>query len=292
MIYEFYANLYKGRVERVDNVPYQWVLTRIECRDIAFDDRLLNHILETPQDGIRFYTKNKKFFDPNLYIERRFEEIFVRGEVLKRHDDRNVNKLDAYGRLLHHMISNIIIPNVGYKSSITNMHSFVMLALHENRRMNFGYMAIEHMLTTQSSSTKCLPYGCFITKIFQYFVINLVGIVDHIGHRKIYNQQTFKRMGFERNDEWGFIRGGQDQGDSEKEDDDDEQEEMHMSEEESDSEMEVERIRRETRRKKRQERPEERSSSESISQVMDMIASFQKILCTRLDALDNKMTDI
>ncbi|KAI5652676.1 hypothetical protein M9H77_29863 [Catharanthus roseus] len=275
MIYEFYANLHKGRVERVDSVPHQRVLTRIRGRDIAFDDRLLNHILKTVQDGIRFYTKNKKCFDPNLYIERRFEEIFTRGEVLKRHDDRNINKLDAYGRLLYHMISNIIIPNVGHKLSITNRHSFVMLALHEHRRMNFRYMAIEHMLATQSSSTKCLPYGYFITKIFQYFVINLVGIGDHIGHGKIYNQQTFKRIGFERNNEGGFIRGGQDQGDSEEEDDDEEQEEMHVSEEESDSETEVERIRRETRRKKRQERPEEGLSSGSISQVMDMIASLQ-----------------
>ncbi|KAI5648651.1 hypothetical protein M9H77_34656 [Catharanthus roseus] len=169
----FYANFHKGRIERVDNVPYQWIVTRIGGRDIAFDDRLLNEILDTPQDGIRFYTKNKKCFDPNLYSEIRFEEIFTRREVLKRHDDRNVNKLDAYGRLLHHMISNIIIPNVGHKLSITNMHAFVMLALHEHRMMNFGYIAIEHMLATQSSSTKCLPYGCFITKILQHFVINL-----------------------------------------------------------------------------------------------------------------------
>ncbi|KAI5652501.1 hypothetical protein M9H77_29688 [Catharanthus roseus] len=160
------------------NEPY-YVLTRIGGRDIAFDDRF-------PQDGIRIYTKNKKCFDPNLYSERQFEEIFTREEVLKRHDDRNVNKLDAYGRWLHHMISNIIIPNVGHKSSITNMHAFVILALHEHRRMNFGYMAIEQMLATQSSSTKCFSYGCFITKILQHFVINLVGISDHIGHGKIY----------------------------------------------------------------------------------------------------------
>ncbi|KAI5652720.1 hypothetical protein M9H77_29907 [Catharanthus roseus] len=266
------------------------VLTRIGGRDIAFDDRISH--FGNPSRWNKILYENKKCFDPNLYIERSFEEIFTRGEVLKRHYDRNVNKLDAYRRLLYHMISNIIIPNVGHKSSITNMHSFVMLALHEHRRMNFGYMAIEYMLATQSSSTKCLPYGCFITKIFQYFVINLVGIGDHIGHRNIYYQQTFKRMGFERNDEGGFIRGGQDQGDSEEEDDDEEQEEMHVSEEESDFEMEVERIGRETRRKKRQERPKEGSSSGSISQVMDMIASLQTMLCTRLDALDNKMTDI
>ncbi|KAI5658926.1 hypothetical protein M9H77_27719 [Catharanthus roseus] len=151
MIYEFYANLHKGRTEKVDNISHQWLVTRIGGKDIAFDDRLLNAILDTPQDGIRFYTKNKKCYDANLYSEKRFAEIFTKGEILKRHDDRNVNKLDAYGRVLHHMISNIIIPNVGHKSSITNMHAFVMLALHEQRRMNFGFMAIEHMLAAQSS---------------------------------------------------------------------------------------------------------------------------------------------
>ncbi|KAI5648995.1 hypothetical protein M9H77_35000 [Catharanthus roseus] len=112
-----------------------------------------------------------------------------------------MNKLDAYGRLLHHMISNIIIPNVGHKSSITNIHFFVMLALHEHRRMNFGFMAIEHSLATQTSSTKYFLYGCFLTKVFQYFVQNLVGVRDHIGIGKIYNKHTFKRIGFSRNEE-------------------------------------------------------------------------------------------
>ncbi|KAI5680268.1 hypothetical protein M9H77_01495 [Catharanthus roseus] len=41
MIYEFYANLHKGRIERVDDIPHQWVLSRIGGRDVAFDDRLL-----------------------------------------------------------------------------------------------------------------------------------------------------------------------------------------------------------------------------------------------------------
>ncbi|KAI5680534.1 hypothetical protein M9H77_01761 [Catharanthus roseus] len=195
---------------------------------------------------------------------------FNKGLVLKRHDDRNVSKLDAYGRLVHHMISNIIIPNVGHKSSITNMHSFVMLALHEHRRMNFSFMAIEHMLATQSLFTKCLLYGCSLIKIFQYFVLNLVGVGDHIGPGKLYNQHTFMRMGFEKNNEGQLVRGGQDDSDEEDDDDDDdydddEQEEMNMSEEESDSEIEEERFRRETRKKKRQERTEEGSSSGSMT---------------------------
>ncbi|KAI5653522.1 hypothetical protein M9H77_30709 [Catharanthus roseus] len=141
MIYEFYANLHKGRIERVDNVPHQWILTRIGGRDIVFDDRLLNEILDTPQD--------------------------------------------------------------------------------------------EHMLATQCSSTKCLSYGYFITKILQHFLINLVGIGDHIGHGKIYTHQTFKRMGFEKDEDGTFIQSGKDDDDNDEEDDDEDQEDMDMEEEDT-----------------------------------------------------------
>ncbi|KAI5666636.1 hypothetical protein M9H77_16489 [Catharanthus roseus] len=276
-----FISVKEDRIERVESIPHQWVLSRIGGWDIAFDDTLLNTILETPQNGIRFYTKNKKYFDPNLYSERRFEEIFTKREVLKRHDDRNVDKLDAYGRLIHHMISNIIIPNVGHKSSITNMHSFVMVAIHKHRRMNFGFMAIKYMLATQSSSTKCLPYYCFLTKIFQHFVLNLVGVGDHIGPGKIYNQHTFKRMGFERNEEGLFVRGVQDDNDEDDDKDNEEREGMNIDEEESDTEPEEETHRKEIRQKKREERTEEGSSSGSITQLMEMIASLQASMNSR-----------
>ncbi|KAI5662104.1 hypothetical protein M9H77_21427 [Catharanthus roseus] len=211
--------------------------------------------------------------------ERRFEEVLKKGEVLKRHDDRN-NKLDAYGRLLHHMICNVVIPNVGHKSSITNTHSFVMLALHEHRRMNFGYMAIEHMLANQMSSTKCLPYGCFLTKVFKYFVLNLVRVGDASGAGKIHNKHTFKRMGFAKNEEGMLVRGGQDDDDEETDEDNEGnegQEAINVDEEESEEEPEEETYRREMRQKKRQEQVEEDQSSRSMTQIMDMVASSKTV---------------
>ncbi|KAI5677344.1 hypothetical protein M9H77_08294 [Catharanthus roseus] len=151
------------------------------------------------------------------------------------------------------------------------MYSFVMLAHHEHRRMNFGFMAIEHMLATQSSSTKFLPYGYFLTRISQHFVINLVGVSDHIGPGKIYNQHTFTRIGFEKNNEGQLKRGGQEEIDEEDDDnDDEEQEEMNIGEEESESETEEERFRGETRQKKRQEKMEEGSSLATLLEAKDL----------------------
>ncbi|KAI5671037.1 hypothetical protein M9H77_11401 [Catharanthus roseus] len=265
--------------------PMILIAKGVNGKNIVVDDKLLNSILETPEDGMCFYTKKKKkrkYFDQNLYSEKRFEEIFTKGIVLKRSEDRTIAKLDAYGRILHRIISNIVIPNVRHKSSITNMHSFVMLTMHKHKRMNFGYIIIEHMLATQSSSTKCLPYGCFITKIFQHFEINLVGVGDHIGPGKIYNQNTFKRKGFERTDEELFIRGGQQGSDDDEEDNGDEEEGNEpesMDDEEED-------IRREMRSKKRQERTEEGQPSVDTALILDRIAAMQAQLNDRLDNND------
>ncbi|KAI5652508.1 hypothetical protein M9H77_29695 [Catharanthus roseus] len=133
------------------------------------------------------------------------------------------------------------------------------------------------------------PMVVFLTKVFQHFKITFFRPNDHIGIGKIYNQNTFKRMGFSRTKDGRLIRRAQaeDSKNSEKE-----EEEEGNEPEENDSETEVERIRREIRRKKRQERTEEGSSSGSMNQVMEMIASLQTSIYTWLDALDSKMSDI
>ncbi|KAI5666362.1 hypothetical protein M9H77_16215 [Catharanthus roseus] len=277
MLYEFYANLQRGRNQSGGNA----ITSRVNGKNIVVDDKLLNSILETPEDGMYFYTKKKKCFDQNLYSDKRFEEIFTKGIMLKRSEDRTVAKLDTYGRILHQIISNIVISNVWQKSSITNMHSFVMLAMHEHRKMNFGYIAIEHMLATQFSSTKCLPYGCFIKKIFQHFEINLVGVGDHIGPGKIYKQNTFKRVGFERTDEGLFIRGGQQGSDDDDKEDNGDEEEGNEPESMDDEEED---IRRGMRSKKRQERMEKGQSSVDMTLILDRIAAILKV--TFLEAKD------
>ncbi|KAI5680389.1 hypothetical protein M9H77_01616 [Catharanthus roseus] len=106
MLYVFYANLQRDRNQIGGNA----ITSRVNGKNNVIDDNLLNSILETPEDEMCFYTKNKKCFDQNLYSEKRFEEIFIKGIVLKRSEDRTVAKLDAYGRILHHIISNIVIP--------------------------------------------------------------------------------------------------------------------------------------------------------------------------------------
>ncbi|KAI5672755.1 hypothetical protein M9H77_13119 [Catharanthus roseus] len=105
------------------------------------------------------------------------------------------------------------------------------------------------MLATQTSFTKCLPYGCFLTKVFRYFLLNLVGVVDPIGARKIHNKHNFKRMDFEKNEEGMLVRGGQDESDKDNEGNE-EQEAMNVDEEESETKSKEETFRGEMRAEK------------------------------------------
>ncbi|KAI5668018.1 hypothetical protein M9H77_17871 [Catharanthus roseus] len=68
MIHEFYANLHKGRIQKKRNITYQWVISMVSGRDIFFDDRLLNTILETPDDEQKM---PKRSFKGNLQRSKR-----------------------------------------------------------------------------------------------------------------------------------------------------------------------------------------------------------------------------
>ncbi|KAI5681333.1 hypothetical protein M9H77_02560 [Catharanthus roseus] len=154
MLYEFYTNLQSGRIQTGGNV----ITSRVNGKNIAFDDRLLNSILETPEDGMCFYTKNKKCFIPICVVKR------------------------------------------GHKSSITNMHSFVMLAMCSN--------ILRSLSLDQVTISESVRYAI---------------------------KNTFKRTGFSRNEDGILIRGGQeeDSENSEKEEEEEGNEPEDMDEDET-----------------------------------------------------------
>ncbi|KAI5657653.1 hypothetical protein M9H77_26446 [Catharanthus roseus] len=235
---------------------------------------------------IERFTQGKENFEKLLGLQR---SPFDKNGIGYNHS--NASSKRTYFIKASSSLSHPCCTYCGHKSSITNMHSFVMLAMHEHRKMNFGYITIEHMLATQSSSTKCLPCGCFITKIFQHFEINLVGVGDHIDPGKIYNQNTFKRIGFERTDEGLFIRGGQQGSDDDDDDQEDNGDEEGGNEPENmdKDETNEEDIRREMRSKRRQEKKEEGSSLVDIGQLMARIIVMQSQLNGQLDDIDGKI---
>ncbi|KAI5652640.1 hypothetical protein M9H77_29827 [Catharanthus roseus] len=64
---------------------------------------------------------------------------------------------------------------------------------------------------------------------------------DHIGISKIYNQNTFKRMGFSRNEDVRLIRGSQEEDCDSKEEEEDEGNEPENMDEDETNEEEIQR---------------------------------------------------
>ncbi|KAI5654371.1 hypothetical protein M9H77_31558 [Catharanthus roseus] len=107
----------------------EWQL-KVGGRDISFDDRMLNTVLGIPDNGIRFYTKNEKCFDPNLYSERRFEELFTRGEI-------SPTKCFPYGCILIKVFIYFVLSLVGVSDyigvgKIYNRHTIKRMGFSRN----------------------------------------------------------------------------------------------------------------------------------------------------------------
>ncbi|KAI5658111.1 hypothetical protein M9H77_26904 [Catharanthus roseus] len=89
MLYEFYANLQRGRIQSGGNV----VTSRVNGKNIAFDDKLLNSILETPEDGMCFYTKIRNALIQIYTMKRDIQEhlgvvMRAKAKQLKSHKDQ------------------------------------------------------------------------------------------------------------------------------------------------------------------------------------------------------------
>ncbi|KAI5658752.1 hypothetical protein M9H77_27545 [Catharanthus roseus] len=68
MIYEFYANLHKGRVQKQGNITYQWVTSKVGGIDISFDDRMLNTILGKPENvGVGDHIGIEKIYNKHTF---------------------------------------------------------------------------------------------------------------------------------------------------------------------------------------------------------------------------------
>ncbi|KAI5652976.1 hypothetical protein M9H77_30163 [Catharanthus roseus] len=130
-----------------------------------------------------------------------------------------------------------------------------------------------------------ITYQWVTSGIFQYFVLNLVRIGDHIGLEKIYNKHIFKRMGSSRNEEGMLVRGGQEDDDKEEDEEEDEgQDAMKVDKEVSEEEPEEETFRRKMKQKKRQERVKEGQSSGMHKRSLkdDLRRSKRPLKITRL----------
>ncbi|KAL2462067.1 Uncharacterized protein Adt_45487 [Abeliophyllum distichum] len=83
------------------------------------------------------------------------------------------NQLTLPCRVLHNIISHIIVPRKGHLDEVNHFDVFLLDSMLVGRKLDFSYIMLHHMNTVhRGHRPMALPYGMILTKIFQHHQIS------------------------------------------------------------------------------------------------------------------------
>ena len=81
-------------------------------------------------------------------------------------DKPSVHNLTMINKVLHHMICSILLPQGGHRDEVSYYEAFLMDSILMGRRIHLRYLMMMHMISCSESATRVLPYGHFLTRVF------------------------------------------------------------------------------------------------------------------------------
>lgn len=70
-------------------------------------------------------------------------------------------------RILHHMISYILMPRGRHRDEVSYFELFLIDVILTGRRIHLGYIMMHYMTIYQEDKKRTLPYGRFLTRVFK-----------------------------------------------------------------------------------------------------------------------------
>lgn len=122
---------------------------------------------------------------PKVYmIDKWDDQVGVTQQAVLQYICANLSGLDGLipthkvlgpeNSLLHRIITHILTPQSGSHHRVTVFDSIILFALITSTPISFAYIMIRHMWEAVKSTKKDnLPYGMFLTCIFEYFKFDL-----------------------------------------------------------------------------------------------------------------------
>ncbi|GAV72356.1 hypothetical protein CFOL_v3_15844, partial [Cephalotus follicularis] len=102
-------------------------------------------------------------------------------------------------RFLHRAVCTHILPKVGGFDEVTHMEAYTMYHFITGHRINVPSLLINHMNSIHDRENARLGYSNIITKILQFFHIDLSGEVHHdLQSADKLGKGTLGRMGFKK----------------------------------------------------------------------------------------------
>ena len=79
----------------------------------------------------------------------------------------SAHSLIVTSRVLHHMIYSILLPRGGHRDEVSYLEAFIVDSILTGRQIHVGYLMMMHMISYVESTTRVLPYGRFLTRVFK-----------------------------------------------------------------------------------------------------------------------------
>ncbi|GAB2290245.1 hypothetical protein Dimus_024527 [Dionaea muscipula] len=170
------------------------VKSKVRGVDMEFDHEKLTTILDVPgKNGICEYIKDvweeSKYTKP-LEIIRRFanDENLMAARRVKS------GELKPFQRFVHFLVMKNVVPRFGKRDTSSFLDLTYMDHLMSRRLVNLPRVMIRHMSYVISMKDHELPYGDWLTMVFEAFGVPLVDKKGEEPKRYDYFEETFLTM--------------------------------------------------------------------------------------------------
>ena len=116
--------------------------------------------------------------------------------------------LTMINRVLHRIIYSFLLSQGGHRDEVSYLEAFLMDSILTVRRICMGYLMMMHMISCCESTTRVLPYGRFLTKVFKDVGVDLSKETDFEAPSiyDTYDEQSLGQMKFEKAPDGSWIR--------------------------------------------------------------------------------------
>lgn len=163
----FYSNMLIS-----DTAPNK-IFTSVGGVEIAFDVEELNRILMIPNEGFQVFSCRKKIQKPWFNVVDAVRNICRRSDLSEFFCNASfkAQALPLQVRVLHSIIQHFISIRTGHFDEVTRLDVCLLDSILVGRKVDVGYILVQHMLDTPDNKSRSLPYGSIITRVLKYFKV-------------------------------------------------------------------------------------------------------------------------
>nr|CAN71188.1 hypothetical protein VITISV_005042 [Vitis vinifera] len=106
------------------------------------------------------------------------------------------------------MICSILLPRGGHRDEVSYYEAFLVDSLLTGRRIHVGYVMMRHMMSCCESTTRVLPYGRFLTRVFKDAGVDLSRETEFEAPSiyDTYDEHSLGRMKLEKAPDGSWVR--------------------------------------------------------------------------------------